>query len=606
MKLIGTKKKNKIAKKRSRKQKVISAGMGLKTFQKMMTKPTDLVKIASVVGEFTELRTIVGTFVIGYELEFDLLSFNIDRGFQRMLLKEDRIPFGFNKIFLSGDYIKKNKLGVHLNSLIQQGQHPYLRVQLMNPELIYLTVSPDNFELDIYKMYYIMFYKLLLGRILYYDDDIIAIDITHMDPHVIILIPNTRKQMRIEDQPDIEPIIDITKSKMQCTVDIPVEYYDRILDIFIILLLPDTDNTGQKDDIIESNEKLQLILWCKENCDGDQFGGLILYYYLCYLKYHYIREKDPRTSKYTKGSISFAFRHNPIEMLETIKDIRRDSSFVISEYRKRVTDHIVSQYMTDKIFTEDVPKFFINMGRHGIFTSRDNINSIFDNFVVELGITQVDIVKDRVSTFKLEFRSMSRDNSVVKISKIFDLSKFIFDNTRLTEGKEVIDVLTHDCLRQLIDPQSRILTNGRFTIPGVDTLVYKINKILDTRKSVLLQVDKMTSFKTVKSNKQKRATPLNSRRSNIPSASAAPSAYAAYASASYAEPSAFASYAAPSAPSASASYAASAPPAAYASATASAARSTNLSRREKKIQTLRHKIRRPIIRRSNRIGHSRF
>ena len=516
MKIRGTK-KNKISK---RKQKLtkrvnLSGGMGLKALKQMMEKSTDPAEIARVVGEFTDLRTITGTFVVGYELEFDLLSFIIYRGYQRQLLKTDRILFGFDKIFLSGDYMQKNKLGLELNSLIHSRAHSYLYAPLMNPELIYLTVDPYRFRLDIYKMYYIMFYKLLLGTIIYLDDDIIAIDISHSEePHVIIVIPNTRKQMMIEDQAQLEPIFDVTKSKIQCTVDIPIQYYVRILDIFIILLLPDKDNTGKKDDIIESNTRLQLILWCKENCNGDQFAGLILYYYLCYLKYHFIKEKDPHTTKYTKGNISFAFRHNPIEMLEIIVRMFENNNTTVVNYRRQVTVFILGDNITDKIFTEDVPSSFIDAGGDRIdrtTTGMTIITQIFDNFTTGLGIAQVDIVKDSVASFKLEFRSFSRDDTVVKISKIFDLSKFKFDEKILMIGKQVVDVLTIDCLQKLIDPKSRMLTNTRFDVPDVDNVVHKIHKILDTANKNVLYVSKSVPKKLI-SDKLKRMDIFTQRR----------------------------------------------------------------------------------------------
>ena len=512
MKLRGTK-KNKIAKTRSRKQKVISAGMGLKTLEKMFAKSANLEEIRKVIGDFTDLRTITGTFVVGYELEFGVPSFIIESGSQRRLLKEERIPFGIDKIFLSGDYIKKNKFGVDLNSLIEKRQHPYLYVPLMYPELIYLTVGPSRFGVDIYKMYYIMFYRLLFGRIIYLDDDIIAINISYSEPHVIIVIPNTRKQMRIEDQPDIEPIFQVNKSKMQCTVDIPVQYYNRILDIFIILLLPDKDNTGNRADIIDSNENLELILWCKNNCQDDQFAGLILYYYLCYLKYHLIRERNPDTSKYTKGSISFAFRHNLIEMLQIIVRRFESSSTTVDMYRTRLTAFILG--ITHKIFSDQVPRSFIDANSSDIIdipTGMTYITLIFDNFT-GLGITKVDIEKDGVTTFKLEFRSFSRDDTVVKISKIFDVSKFKFDDMRLTQGKQVVDVLTIDCLQKLIDPNSRMLTNNRLRdIPDIDNVVRRIKKILDTaNRNVLLSKSKLS--KIVKDNKNKRLGSLKSIRS---------------------------------------------------------------------------------------------
>ena len=313
MKLKGTK-KNKIAKNRSRKQKVTKTkqakqtktslqksktkrtknmriGKGVEMFSKIMNRTLNEKDIYKI-QDFTHLRELTPGFVIGFELEFPIgcCIYNNSTRKYEPIGKFDRIPFIHSdtedmNIFLSGDIAPHNELLPKIEE--------FLNLETIYAvELICLPKNPrDDYKMDIVFMYETIYNRILNGEIILYSENFIGIDIGPIsDTQRVIFF------VEIPEEDDVETgdvvIIDVLKSIIQCTIDIRLEDIHKILDICIVLLLQDDDDT---DMILSDQNKIKMLQWCRSKYPGDQYFGFLLCYLvfiMCYDIKESTKEKE--------------------------------------------------------------------------------------------------------------------------------------------------------------------------------------------------------------------------------------------------------------------------------------------------------------------------
>ena len=473
MKLRGTK-KNKIAKTRSRKQKVTKTkqtkqkkqiktslskskikrtnpqvgnpllAKGLKTYMKIMTNPVSS-DIDSIIGKFidiAEFHKISQSSIIGYELEFQFGCYYYTADdIPTTISKAHRIPFHPNvpNLLLSGDYDTdydfietENKIGIRIN----------------HPELIGISRSILDFSY-IESMFLAMFTRILYGAIQYIDENVIIINIggTYAGVDTLIVINNKSViNNKIKKTP---PSISIKDGILQCTINIPLIDVNRILDICIVLKLPDifTDI----DVSSPFNIQLQMLLWCKQIVPSNQFQGFMLYYYICILNY-YTRDEDDE-SDYGKAYLSFALRENFIEILIALSFVKNEADIMIfktfmKDYLLRLTPQIVERFGNTLFKNKVVTPAICN----------EVIDDILGDFCETYSVQKLPITIDGVSAIKMEFRQLHMDKTVKTFINTLT-TKLVFDKDKIREIREmdsyesksrtVLSVLDYNSLEDL-------------------------------------------------------------------------------------------------------------------------------------------------------------
>ena len=445
MKLKGTK-KNKIAKNRSRKQKVTKTkqakltktflqksktkwtnlplgnlllAKGLKTYMKIMSNPasSDINSIISKFIDISEFHKISQSSIIGYELEFQFgCYYYTANNIPTTISKTDRIPFHPNvpNLVLSGDYDTDNefietekKIGISIN----------------HPELIGISSILDFSYIE--SMFLAMFIRILYGSIQYIDENVIIINIggTYVGVDTLIVINNKFKKT--------SPSISIKDAVLQCTINIPLIDVSRILDICIVLKLPDIFTDIQIDESSISYIQLQILVWCKKIVPSNQFQGFMIYYYICILNF-YTRDEDD-TSDYGKAYLPFALRENFIEILIALSVVKNEVDIMrfktlMKDDLLRLTPLIVERF-GNTLFKDKVVLITQEI-------CNDVIDDILGDFCETYSVQKLPITIDGVSAIKMEFRQLHMDKTVKTFINTLT-TKLVFDIKKILEIREM-------------------------------------------------------------------------------------------------------------------------------------------------------------------------
>ncbi len=500
MKLIGTKKKNKIAKKQSRKQKLtktkltkqkkitkIIPSKKSKTKQKknigkgveMLTKLTNRTLNSSDISKiqsFTDLRELTPGFVIGFELEFPIgccIYNNSTRKFEP-IGKFDRIPLkhsGTEKtgdvdmdIFLSGDIAPNNELLPKIARFLSLEN-------IYAVELICLPKNPtDDYKTDIVFLYETIYNRILNGEIILYTDDFIGINIGPIsDTQSVIFFIEIPEEYDTES--DGLVVIDVLKSMIQCTIDIRLEDIHKILDICIVLLLQDDDTS---DMILSDQNKIKILQWCKTKYPGDQYFGFLLYY-LVFMVFFDIKESKKEKilsdrlkeiEDSLKDEENIYTEEDEEELLYEIQEIKTKLIELGKGYIKSNFPFVLRENFKDIIEVLRVGELsglkdfvgnsllsriqeIIQLLKELDLLSHDDVTPNFeyiysrislilaDDFCQQIGVQHIPVNIHGVSSLKLENRGFNRDKkSLEYATELYSTTPIIIDMDILTKSQK--------------------------------------------------------------------------------------------------------------------------------------------------------------------------